>query len=86
MGMDLERTHGQSTVRYVGITAVSYKGVMLNCAMKWQQNCVMKSTLQHLSILVCQCVHAIQMKFITVLDPFSLSTNIRMVVPPFEEY
>ena len=60
MGMDLERTHGQSTVRfrYGGITVVSHKGVVFNCAKRWQINCVVKSTQPHFSILVCQLVLA----------------------------
>ena len=58
MGMDLERTHGQSTVSYGGITAVSHKGVVFNCAKKLQQKlCHEKHTAapQYFSMSLCTC-------------------------------
>ena len=83
MGMDLERTHGQTTVRYGGITVVSHKVVVFNCAKIWQINCVRKSTLPHFSILVCQFVLANSNEVYCSTRSVSINYQYQNGGPPF---
>ena len=83
MGMDLERAHGQTTVRYGGITVVSHEVVVFNYAKIWQINCVRKSTLPHFSILVCQFVFANSNELYCSTRSVSINYQYQNGGPPF---